>query len=167
MDPRAGWASSVWFPLGLFKGEPVEIVNCGMGAVPGAPRGEFARVNLHGFDDHPCADSFRGLIRAAVEPYVIGAGEVRLEDTPEGFIVLPADKSPKDGCHDLIPLEITPQMMEEFRSLFQDWRDSYPTWDCLETGGTGDLERLASLVLRWAQTEIRGASTGSARKRVP
>ena len=45
--------------------------------------------------------------------------------------------------------ELTPQAMEEFRRLFLEWRDSYPTTDQLEAGGLGDLKSLALAAYRW------------------
>lgn len=46
--------------------------------------------------------------------------------------------------------DLTPQAMQEFRRLFQEWRDSYPTADQLEAGGLGDLGALAPVLFRWA-----------------
>jgi hypothetical protein len=55
--------------------------------------------------------------------------------------------------------EITPQAIEEFRSLFSEWRDSYPTFEQLEVGGLGDLESLLRLILPWARTLMRKRPT--------
>lgn len=48
---------------------------------------------------------------------------------------------------------LTPQMMEEFRDLFQEWSSAYPNAQCLEMGGQGDLESLARACLAWAKRE--------------
>jgi hypothetical protein len=51
--------------------------------------------------------------------------------------------------------EITPAEMEEFWSLFRDWQMSFPTYEQLLAGGTGDLEPLAKRCLRWARRDQR------------
>lgn len=46
--------------------------------------------------------------------------------------------------------ELTPQLMEQFRFLFEEWRREDLNQDCLENSGDGDLEALARRTLRWA-----------------
>lgn len=51
--------------------------------------------------------------------------------------------------------EVTPEAISEFQRLFLDWRDSWPTCDQLQAGGTGDLEDLTKRVTHWAATLLR------------
>lgn len=60
---------------------------------------------------------------------------------------MPELNQPGQACDSAI----TPQAMAEFRRLFWEWRDSYPTCEALEQGGSGDLEALALRILAWAQ----------------
>lgn len=54
------------------------------------------------------------------------------------------------GVHQVeVTPELTPQMMEEFRHLFEEWRQEDLNQDCLEEGGTGNLEDLARRTLHW------------------
>ena len=46
--------------------------------------------------------------------------------------------------------EVSPQMIEEFRRLFEDWLQDEQNQECLEGGGTGNLEQLARRVMHWA-----------------
>lgn len=60
---------------------------------------------------------------------------------------------------------VTPQMMEEFRQLFEDWRQSNLNQDALEVGGTGDLEVLARRALGWALAAGRPDCSGPETKK--
>lgn len=82
------WCDSLTLPPGLFGQnifERVEIVGCPVRAsVPN----ELVRLNLNLFDDVSLALQVRSLLRRELEPFIIGVGEVIVEDTSEGIIVL-------------------------------------------------------------------------------
>jgi hypothetical protein len=52
---------------------------------------------------------------------------------------------------------LTPEVLQEFEDLIEDWRSSYPTCDELESGGVGDTDSLAALILDWTRKHLRKA----------
>jgi hypothetical protein len=46
---------------------------------------------------------------------------------------------------------ITSEALEAFQELFMDWKESYPTCDQIEEGGSGNTDLLAFQALQWAR----------------
>ncbi len=48
-------------------------------------------------------------------------------------------------------IEVSPSRLQAFEEVFLGWYRTYPNWEHLEAGSTGNLEDLARRCLRWAQ----------------
>ena len=48
-------------------------------------------------------------------------------------------------------IEITPEVLESFEDIFEDWKQSDRNAFILEAGGAGNLEDLARRALAWAR----------------
>ena len=53
-------------------------------------------------------------------------------------------------------IEVTPEMIEAFEDLFDDWRLTGRNAFILEAGGSGDLVDLARRILVWARGHRKG-----------
>jgi hypothetical protein len=60
---------------------------------------ELVRVGLNLADGVPLRDLICALLFLEIEPFVMGVGKVRCENSPEGFIVLRADDRDEAGDH--------------------------------------------------------------------
>jgi hypothetical protein len=80
-DPKCpqGWSSSVLLPRRLFTREAVENVDVVTGIRRAAVSGELARIDFDLLDSEPLAAALRGLLRAEIEPFIIGVGHVRVD----------------------------------------------------------------------------------------
>jgi hypothetical protein len=85
------WCDSLVLESGLFRRESFESVQISGCASRVAVPGELVRLHLDLADDIPLAAQVRCLLRCEIEPFIIGVGDVIVQDTPEGIIVLRRD----------------------------------------------------------------------------
>lgn len=99
-DMPPEWGCSIFVPHSFLKSEVVESLNVGAGVSRRAIPSELVRVNLDGIADIPFADIIRTLLRREIEPFIIGVGEVIVEDEPEGLVIGLGNRRDKLSGHD-------------------------------------------------------------------
>lgn len=98
-----GWGSSVAVPATLLLSEVIEPVQVGAGPYRFKEPGELARVNIYGLADVPHANILKRSLVRELEPFVIGVGEITIDDLPEGLIVRRRDGGGEHDSHEIIP----------------------------------------------------------------
>lgn len=82
-----GWGRSITVPSALFLSEVVETVK--IGVVPCRPKipGELVRFHIDGFAAVLSGSGIKGQLTRELEPFIIGVGEIMIDDRPEGFAI--------------------------------------------------------------------------------
>lgn len=88
-----GFASFLRVRRGFQFRETVEPIECGLYPVRVDRVGELVRVDLNLSVGIPSPMHLRELLRMELEPFIVGAGYVTVEDTAEGIVVLRRDVS--------------------------------------------------------------------------
>lgn len=78
----------------------VEIVIC-----PCRPtmRGELVRLDLNPLDGVTDHHQWHRLLILEIEPFIMGVGQVRGHETPEGIVIVKLDQWLDEGSHDIRP----------------------------------------------------------------
>jgi hypothetical protein len=85
------WCSSVLLPPALFVDEIVQTLKVASGMRRVTMPGELVRIDLNLSGNIPAPLDIRRPLRLEILPFIIGVGYVRMEDTPEGFVLLRMD----------------------------------------------------------------------------
>lgn len=83
-----GWGRSIFVPHSLLVSEVFETVQVAVVPCRVAVPGELVRVHIDRLALMPHADVIRAHLKREIEPFIIGVGEVTIEQTPEGFVVM-------------------------------------------------------------------------------
>lgn len=106
-----GFVSFLRVRSGFQFGETVEPLECGLYPARANRNGELVRVDLNLPIGIPGIENVRRLLHIELPPFIIGVGEVAVEDTAEGVIVLRREISDIKASHSDSP-EITPEMID-------------------------------------------------------
>lgn len=98
-----GWARSIAVPATLLLSEVVEPVKVGAGPCRANKPDELVWVNIYGLADVPFADVIKRTLIREIEPFVIGVGEVAVDQTPEGLVVRRRDRGDEHRGHEVAP----------------------------------------------------------------
>jgi len=80
--------------------------------------GELVRVHFNLPNGTPGAAAIRALLRMEREPFIVGVGQVRVEDAPEGIVIAGRDEWEVDRLHGR-------SLMPSFLKTNMDQRGSY------------------------------------------
>lgn len=118
-----GWGRSVFVPHSLLVSEAFEEVKVGVSPYRPEVLGELIRVHLDGIADVPTAAIIRSYLRGEIEPFIIGVGEVAVDDTAEGIVIRLTDRGDELGGHNVRSSEITPEMIAAGATILQEVLD--------------------------------------------
>jgi hypothetical protein len=76
---------------GIACGEDEQLIQCGSMPCRRQILGELARIHINTPDGSAIRAPFLLPLRKEIEPFIIGVGKVRTEDTPEGIVVIKCD----------------------------------------------------------------------------
>jgi hypothetical protein len=95
------WCGSITFPRGFFLRESIETLHCGLGIRRAAIPGELVRIdfNIVELSMFPFKDLLVSSARLTIDPFFVGIGNVVLQETPEGFVVILADNRHIEDRH--------------------------------------------------------------------
>lgn len=108
-----GWGRSILASTGLVEGEVSKPVDSAIVPMRREPDDELVRVDLHSFDQAAASFDVRAALIGEIEPFIIGVGKVRAENTAEGFKVFLCDNGEsRDGHINSSGIEITRKMID-------------------------------------------------------
>jgi hypothetical protein len=93
------WARSITLTTSLFGSELLKRVECTSMPCRVAVLGELVRIDFDFNVIVSTKNDLAHLLRLEIEPFIIGVGEVRVEDAPKGVIIRKADLGIMNNRH--------------------------------------------------------------------
>lgn len=85
------WAGLISVIISDSSSEDEQFIQCGSMPCRRQVPGEVARIHFNTPDKSVIAAPILLPLRKEIEPFIIGVGDVRTEDTPEGIVVIKID----------------------------------------------------------------------------
>jgi hypothetical protein len=104
--------SSVVCAPGLLDGEILQPIMVSVMGIPIAVPGELVRVNLNMPTGMSLTSDVQLLLNLEIEPFIVGVGKVKVDNTPNGIVVRRVDARKDNNRHIEAPVEITLEMIK-------------------------------------------------------
>jgi hypothetical protein len=102
------WCSSIVLAKGLFRSEAIKGLDCAIGIRRVTVSGEIARIDLN-LDDIGFLELRNEIIplaKLAIEPRLIGFGNIVFQDSAEGFVIILPNRNDAMNRHDKLLVQI-------------------------------------------------------------